>query len=229
MTFLLGEGVKKMGAFDVVGQFEQRLAEYTGAPYVVAVNTCTNALFLALKWEKIAHFSEVEDITIPARTFISVPFAIIQAGYRVRFSDEEWKGSYQLKPLAIMDSATLFTKNMMADYGNTLHCVSFQARKILPIGEGGAILTRDKRAADWLRKARYSGRAGPAFRVEDVDMIGWQMYMTPEKAARGLHLMSYLQDQNSPQEVAYPDLRETPFFREYIKRHSIYRGKGEYE
>lgn len=210
-----------MGAFDVVEQFERCLADYTGAPYAVAVNTCTNALFLALKWEKLAHFSEVETITIPARTFISVPFAIIQAGYRVKFIDGKFPkshGNYRLLPFHIYDDALVFWRNM---YEEGMQCLSFQARKILPIGEGGAILTDDKHAAQWLRKARYSGRGKPNFRVEDVDMMGWQMYMTPEKAARGLHLMEYVQDYNEPQHVEYPDLRDTPFFREYIKRHAV--------
>ena len=75
------------------------------------------------------------------------------------------------------------------------------------------VLTDDKNAADWLRKARYSGRAAPLFRIEDVDMLGYQMYMTPEKAARGLHLMEYMGDDLPDQKVEYVDLRTAKIFQ----------------
>ena len=35
-------------AFEVVRQFERRIAKYAGSKYAVAVDSCTNALFLSL-------------------------------------------------------------------------------------------------------------------------------------------------------------------------------------
>ena len=35
--------------YKVVKMFEEEIAHYTGAPYAVSVNSCTNALFLACK------------------------------------------------------------------------------------------------------------------------------------------------------------------------------------
>ena len=87
------------------------------------------------------------------------------------------------------------------------------ARKLLNIGEGGMILTDDPKADAWLRKARYSGRGAPTFRVEEIDMLGWQCYMTPEKAARGLHLMEYIAPDLPDQVVEYADLRQCPVCR----------------
>ena len=75
------------------------------------------------------------------------------------------------------------------------------------------VLTDDPKAADWLRAARYSGRAGPNYRVQDVDMLGWQLYMTPEKAARGLHLMDYVRDDLPDQIMEYVDLRTSKYFK----------------
>jgi len=196
-----------MNSFDVVNRFEEKVAEFAGSRYAVATNTGTSALFLSLMYFR--EQAEERIVRLPARTFISVPMAAIHAGYDVEFEDIEWHGVYQIKPWAIFDGALRFRRGM---YRGGLHCLSFHARKLLNIGEGGMILTDDHDAYHWLRRARYSGRAGPAYAIEYVTMLGWQAYMTPEKAARGLHLMDYVEDWPD-QEMKYPDLREAPFFK----------------
>lgn len=193
-----------MNSFSVVRQFEERVADFAGAKYAVAVNTGTSALFLSLQYAK-----DLNPVTLPARTFISVPMAVVQCGLKVVFEDVEWKGVYQLKPYPIWDGALRFRKGM---YQGGLHCLSFHARKLLNIGEGGMVLTDDEEAAKWLRKAAYSGRGEPSYRIEDIDMIGWQLYMNPEKAARGLHLMDYVENWED-QVIEYPDLRTVKVFQ----------------
>ena len=193
-----------MRSFAVVDAFEKAVAEFAGSKYAVAVNTGTSALFLSLVYRKPSF------VTLPARTFVSVPMAVIHAGGKVNFRDYDWRGVYTLDPLDIVDGALRFRRGM---YAGGLHCLSFHARKLLNIGEGGMILTDDAKADAWLRKARYSGRGAPTFRVEDIDMLGWQCYMTPEKAARGLHLMEYIAPDLPDQVVEYPDLRQCPVFR----------------
>jgi dTDP-4-amino-4,6-dideoxygalactose transaminase len=190
-------------SFGVVDAFERAVAEFSGSKYAVAVNTGTSAIFLCLK------YVGADRVILPARTFVSVPMAVMHAGGRVVFEDEPWTGVYSLKPYPIVDGALRFRRGM---YQGGLHCLSFHARKLLNIGEGGMILTDDADADKWLRKARYSGRAGPDYRVEDIDMVGWQCYMTPEKAARGLHLLEYIADDLPDQVMTYPDLRLAPVF-----------------
>lgn len=197
----------KTNAFAVVDALEAAVAEFAGSPYAVAVNTCTSALFLALKFAMPAGAT----VVLPARTFISVPMAVIHAGGRVQFEDAPWRGVYRLNPFNIVDGALRFRRGM---YEGGLHCLSFHARKLLNIGEGGMVLTDNAAAAAWIRMARYSGRGPPSYRVEDVCTLGWQFYMTPEKAARGLHLMEYVADDLPDQVVNYPDLREVKAFRE---------------
>jgi len=199
-----------MKSFDVVAAFETAVAEFAGARYGVAVNTGTSAIFLSLKY--CAEREGRKRVTIPARTFISVPMQAIHAGLDIEFEDVGWKGVYQIKPYPVFDGAVRFRRGM---YEGGLHCLSFQARKLLNIGEGGMVLTNDADAADWIRRARYSGRGAPTYRIEDVDMIGWQMYMTPEKAARGLHLMEYVKERARDQVNEYPDLREVKAFEPY--------------
>lgn len=192
-----------MNSFSVVSQFEQRVASFAGAKNGIATMTGTWAIFLACACLK------VKEVTLPARTFISVPICVLHAGGTVRFEDAKWSGIYQLWPYPIWDGALRWHRGM---YRGGLHCLSFHARKSLPIGEGGMILTDDDEAAGWLRAARYSGRRGPDFRVEDIEFPGWQAYMTPEKAARGLHLMDYTSDQPD-QVIEYPDLRQVALFK----------------
>lgn len=197
-----------MNSFSVVDQFEASVAKFAGSQYAVAVNTGTSALFLSLVYEKKKH-PEIETVLMPAHTFISVPMAAIHAGYKVKFLKAMWTGTYTLFPTSVVDSALTFKRGM---YKGGLHCLSFHARKLLNIGEGGMVLTDDHDAYHWLRKARYSGRAAPGYDIEYVDMIGWQAYMTPEKAGRGLHLMDYIGD-GGEQVIEYNDLRLCKVFK----------------
>lgn len=192
-----------MSSFDVVEKFEAEVALYAGSKYAVAVNTGTSALFLSFVYERKRH-PEVDTVVMPAHTFVSVPMAAIHAGYKVNFVDYEWKGVYMIDPLNVTDGALRFKKRM---YSGGLHCLSFHARKVLNIGEGGMVLTDDHDAYQWMRKARYSGRSAPLYEIEYIDMLGWQCYMTPEKAARGLHLMDYI-GEGGEQEMEYADLRK---------------------
>jgi dTDP-4-amino-4,6-dideoxygalactose transaminase len=193
-------------AFRVVEMFEEAMAEFTGARHGVAVESCSMALYLSCAYVGVG------TVTIPARTYVSVPAAVIHAGGRVDFRDVPWTGAYRLEPYAITDSALRMRRGM---YEGGLHCVSFHARKLLPIGRGGMVLTDDGAAADWLRRARFDGRTGSVpFLVDPVEMLGWNAYMTPEQAARGLQLLEALGDGRPDLTPDYPDLRALPVFAE---------------
>jgi hypothetical protein len=83
----------RMNAFSVVKQFEDEVAKYTGAPYCVAVNSCTMALLLACAYHKVG------EVSLPKLTYNGVPMSVIHAGGRVTFRDEDWQGEYQLSPI----------------------------------------------------------------------------------------------------------------------------------
>ncbi len=179
-------------ARDIVDLFERTIAEFTGAPYAVAVDSCTDALFLICKYQ----LRPGTKVTIPARTYISVPQSIIQAGSCVEFTNYDWQGMYLLQhksSLAIYDSAPRFTKDMYKNFVDTEMALSFQIKKRLPIGKGGMILTDDLEAYNWYKKARYEGRdLTIPYDKDSFDMVGWNMYMCPEDAARGLILFEKL-------------------------------------
>jgi len=89
----------------------------------------------------------------------------------------------------------------------TFHCLSFHIRKHIPIGKGGMILTDDKEAYDWFRTVRYEGRSMGEdgvnyvlYKNDEIKSMGWNMYMTPEQAARGLELFEKTGDDNPDQE-----------------------------
>jgi dTDP-4-amino-4,6-dideoxygalactose transaminase len=201
--------------YDITNEFERRLGEYTGAPYVITVDNQSNALFLSLYYEHYVNKSiTTEYITIPNRTYPSVPCEIIHAGLKVKFKQikgKTLKGSYQLEGSNIWDSALSFTANM---YKPGQHmCISFTGPyKHFKLSKGGAILTDNYEAYLWFRRARYSGRRECSYHDDNLDMLGWNFYMMPELAARGLLLISQFYNMDSTKkhnedlELPYPDL-----------------------
>tara|TARA_B100000287_G_C20652598_1_gene787457 strand:+ start:1067 stop:1696 length:630 start_codon:yes stop_codon:yes gene_type:complete len=198
------------GVYKVTEEFEQALAEYTGAKYAITVDNASNALFLALKYEK----AEGLEITIPSRTYPSVPCEIIHAGAKVKFSKVKGKtikGAYKLEPTNIWDSALRFTGDMYIPGSHM--CVSFTGPyKTFKLSKGGAILTDNYDAYLWFKRARYSGRRECSYHDDNFDMLGWNFYMMPELAARGLLLMNQFYNMDGSKkhiediEMSYPDL-----------------------
>ena len=175
------------GVYKVTEEFEQALAEYTGAKYAITIDNASNALFLALKYEK----TEGLEITIPNRTYPSVPCEIIHSGAKVKFSKvkgKSIKGAYRLEPTNIWDSALSFTRDMYISGSHM--CLSFTGPyKTFKLSKGGAILTDNYKAYLWFKRARYSGRREWSYHDDNFDMLGWNFYMMPELAARGLLLI----------------------------------------
>jgi len=206
------------GVHKITEDFENKVAEYTGAKYVVAVDNQSNALFLALKYENIKD----KEIEIPARTYPSVPCEIIHAGGKVKFipvEGETLTGAYQLNPTKVYDSALRFTANMYLP--NTHMCVSFTGPyKHLKLSKGGAILTDDYKAYLWFKRARFSGRRECTYLDDNFDMIGWNYYMMPEIAARGLLMMTQFYNldgtkkHNEDLTLPYPDLSKFEIYKQ---------------
>ena len=198
------------GIYKITEEFEQKLADYTGAPYAVTVDNQSNALFLALMFENV----KGKEVTIPARTYPSVPCEIIHAGAKVKFKSvkgKTLKGAYQLAPTNVWDSALCFTADMYKP--GTHMCLSFTGPyKHFKLSKGGAILTDSLEAYHWFKRARYSGRRECSYHDDNFDMLGWNFYMMPELAARGLLMMPQFYDLKGNKkhmddlELPYPDL-----------------------
>jgi dTDP-4-amino-4,6-dideoxygalactose transaminase len=216
-------------AHGITREFEAALCEYTGAPYAVVVNSCTMALTLAVAralhgkyWTRPNAWREDCEpaVSVPERTYVSVPMAIIHAGGRPVFRSEEWLGCYQLKPLPVWDCARMFTSGMYGDHDiehgpGTMQCVSFHASKILGDTQGGAILHDDPEADAWLRRARFDGRKEGVAPKDDHDLIvGWHCYISPDVSARLLNKLCVLPKHNEPlPNDDYPDLSTLRCFK----------------
>jgi dTDP-4-amino-4,6-dideoxygalactose transaminase len=209
------------GIYKITEEFEEKLAHYTGARFVITLDNMSNGLFLALYYEnKIKERTEAT-ITIPNRTYPSVPCEIIHAGLKVGFDQVKGKtikGAYQLKGSNVWDSALTFTADMYKP--NTHMCVSFTGPyKHFKLSKGGAILTDDHEAYLWFKRARYSGRREMSYHDDNLDMLGWNFYMMPELAARGLLLMNQFYNvdgskkQNQDLELPYPDLSKFEIYK----------------
>ncbi len=206
------------GVYKITEEFEKELCKYTGAPYAITVDNMSNALFLSLYYENIKD----KEITIPARTYPSVPCEIIHAGGVVKFEQVNGttiKGAYQLKGSKTWDSALRFTHDMYIP--DAFMCISFTGPyKHLKLSKGGAILTDDYNAMLWFKRARFSGRRECSYHVDNFDMLGWNFYMMPELAARGLLMMTQFYDNitgkpkhNEDLELPYPDLSKYDIYK----------------
>jgi len=164
--------------FNTVTTFENKVAEFFGAPYAIAVDSCTHGIELALR------YTQVDKINVPYRTYLSIPFLADKLKIELQWKDEEWQDYYYITD-NIIDAAVLWKSNSYIP--NTFMGVSFQYQKHLSLGRGGIILTDDKKAALELKKMSYDGRLpNIPWREQDIDTMGYHYYMTPEVAQLGL-------------------------------------------
>jgi len=209
-----------MDAYGSVKIFEKELMRYSGAPYAVTVDSCSNALSLCCQYP-LLEVKTLPEIEIPAVTYPSVASAIVHAGGRIKFyQDNSWQkiGWYILHPTGIIDSAKYLARNMFIEMRKKFNhpfiyvCLSFHAKKTIPIGRGGMILTDDEEGSKWLRAARFDGRHEKPLQDDSLAMAGWNCYMTPEQASRGLVQMQWISDYNLLEPDPYTDLSHYKFF-----------------
>lgn len=199
--------------YDSVKALEEKIAEYGGSKYCVAVDSCTNALLLALRYSRLV--GECDPIVeLPCRTYVGVAYAVLNAGLKIKFRAYKWQGAYRIGGTNIVDSARRFYKGMYEK--DTLYCVSAHWGKHLKIGRGGFILTDSFAEAESLRIMRFDGRTAGVAPVKDNFLLpGYHCYMLPEEASRGLMLMASMPDHNDdiPWDD-YADLSKHPIFTE---------------
>ena len=195
-------------SFDKIAEFERAIANFFGAPHAVATDCCTHAIELCLRRGKIKHY------TVPKRTYISVPFLARKIGITFDWREEEWQDYYYLGETNIIDAAVLWKENSYIP--NTFMCVSFQFRKHLSLGRGGIILTDNKEHAALLKKMSYDGRLpNIPWRKQNIDIVGYHYYMTPETAALGLQKLPEAIKQKPRKWTIndWPDLTQMEIFK----------------
>lgn len=195
-------------SFQVIADFEKEIANFFGSPYAVAVDCCTHSLELCLR------YSDVKSISVPKQTYISVPFLAEKIGIQLEWRDEDWHNYYYVTE-NIIDAAVLWKENSYIP--GTLMCISFQFRKHLSLGRGGAILLDNEDIALELKKMSYDGRTPTTpWREQNISSMGYHYYMTPETAEMGLKKLSEAK-RSKPRHWSasdYPDLTQMKVFKE---------------
>jgi dTDP-4-amino-4,6-dideoxygalactose transaminase len=173
--------------WEVVDQFEKKIAEFFGVQYAVATDCCTHALELSFRLRN----QPTDIVKVPVHTYMSIPMMLEKLNQPWQFIDQPWKSLYQFDSHKIVDAATLWEKDSYI--ADTLMCVSFQFKKHIPIGRGGIVLTDDYECYNQLQKMCRDGRDRTLLQTEDdITEIGYHYYMTPEDAARGILLFDQL-------------------------------------
>lgn len=194
-----------------VAAFERAFAQYVGARYAIALCNGTATLHTAL----VALGVKAGDrVAVPPLTMASTTLGVLHAGARPTFVDVDartWLSEdvyvtvslYGLCPPAgvflIDDAAQTLRKHS----GCAFTSYSFQASKILALGEGGMLVTDDEalavRAREFsslgYRMRAYQPRIDPATlkspTFERHHTLGWNYRMNDLTAAEGLRKLEH--------------------------------------
>ena len=194
-------------SFKAVSELENKVAEFFGSPYAVAVDCCTHGIELCLR------LKDYKQIKVPTRTYIAIPFLANKLNIQMEWCIDEWKDYYYLTD-DIIDAAVLWKKDSYI--AGTYMSLSFQFQKHLSLGRGGMILLDDKEDYDLLKKMSYDGRVSDVpWREQNIDTMGYHYYMTPETAQNGLRKLPDAIKSTPRQWVwtDWPDLREMEVFK----------------
>jgi len=205
----------------IVSELEERLAEWCGSPYAVAVDSNSMGIFLCLQYLITAQtprrFNGYTVVKIPKYTYPSIPCSVKHTSLNLEFTEDSWNGEYELRPLNIWDAALRLKKNM---YHGGFQVLSLHIKKHLPVGRGGVILCEDKSAYEWLKRARFDGRNPVPLLEDNLTQLGWNCYLEPSQAARAIQLFEvYRQkypsgaDDLKVEEQGYPDLSKFPIYQ----------------
>jgi len=194
-------------SFKPVKDFEDALADFFGAPYAVTTDCCTHAIELCLRYRN------AKAITVPKRTYISVPMLSIKLDLELNWKDEQWLNYYYLTE-DVIDAAVLWKEKSYIP--GTYMCVSFQFKKHLSLSRGGVILLDNKEAALELKKMSYDGRLPEIpWATQDITSMGYHYYMTPETAKLGLEKLPEAIENEPKQWITtdWPDLTKMGIFK----------------
>jgi dTDP-4-amino-4,6-dideoxygalactose transaminase len=190
-----------IGTGKVSQKFEEEFSDFYGGGYAVAVSSCTMGLQLALRVLNLPYKSRV--LTSPL-TFAATVNAILANGGQPVFKDVNEKGciDYEGDYLTFVPvhysgtmcdikvpHGTRVVEDCAHAFGSPLkregdfQVFSFYANKNITAGEGGMILTKDKKLADEIRILsaqglsrgawnRYGAEMPRHYSVESVGMKG---------------------------------------------------------
>lgn len=196
--------------YEILNVFEKKLANFFGSKYAVLTDCCTHAIELSLR------LTAPDVLSIPTHTYVSIPMTAIKLNCKFEFVNVEWTDYYHLGN-NIYDAAVLWKKNSYIP-GSKM-CISFQHKKHINIGRGGCILLDDLGEYELLKKMRHDGRDPTVKHHDDnISVIGYHYYLTPELALRGIELFEFKKDLQPRiwTNKDYADLTQLNVFKSYV-------------
>lgn len=193
--------------FSSVTFFENKIADFFGAPFAIAVDSCTHGVELALR------LTHADTIFVPNRTYLSIPFLADKLRINRLWRDEKWIDYYYITE-RVIDAAVLWKPKSYIP--GTFMSISFQYQKHLSLGRGGVILCDNREEASELKKMSYDGRLpNIPWREQNIQTRGYHYYMTPETAQLGLDKLQQAIETVPRQWVVtdWPDLTEMDIFK----------------
>jgi hypothetical protein len=186
-------------SFQSLFDFESALAEYTGAPFVVATDGCTHAIELCLRYDR------PQMLAFSAYTYLSVPMLMHHLQINYVLTSEEWIGEYQFHGTRIWDSARRLESGMYRP--GQMQCLSFGYSKPLYLGKVGAILLDNEDTYHTLSAWRADGRDlhKEPWESQLAFGPGWHYCPTLDDCKRGSQLLPTVTP--ASQQVTYPDCR----------------------
>jgi dTDP-4-amino-4,6-dideoxygalactose transaminase len=188
-------------SFDRLFEFEEALANYTGAPYAVATDCGTHAIELCLRYD------HVTSTRLTAFTYLSIPQTLTNLDIHYRLITEYWQNEYQFHDTRIWDSARRLEPGMYRP--GQLQCLSFGHGKPLELGRAGAILLDNENDYRALSRMRADGRdlRLPMWWLQTVTE-GWHYCPTLETCEKGIRMLPFTTQSDRWWHKHYPDCRE---------------------
>ena len=79
-------------SFEIINDFEKEIANFFGAKFAVAVDSCTHGVELCLRYTKS------DKIKVPKHTYLSIPFLSEKLKIKLEWKDEDWVDYYLSNP-----------------------------------------------------------------------------------------------------------------------------------
>lgn len=193
--------------YNTITKFEQALAKFTGAPYVVATDCCTHAIELCFR------LLNIKECSLPAHTYLSVPQTLRMLGVDYKLNFYMWLGEYRFNETPVWDSARILMPEMYR--AGQYQCLSFGPGKPLDNTRGGAILLDHEEHYKKLKRMSNDGRDLSVERWQEQETFeqGYHYMMRIEEAESAMEkLRSYIKrGQFAPEYKRYPDCSELEF------------------
>ncbi len=238
VAYILKKGYYSMFDNNKVREFEEKFSEFNGSNYSVAMSNCTSALAAAMKSLGIGYGDEVilpsytYAATLMALEATGAKPVFCDIDFSVTLNSKDVEKRITKKTKAIiavhmfgnpsdLDNLKKFNIPVIEDcahatgarykgslVGKDLGCHSFGENKILRIGEGGMVTTRDEDLARKLRIIRHEGEIFKAYNKSTTEVEptindllngisyeqGFNYRMTPMQAAIGIKKLGHIND-----------------------------------